>query len=166
MEKIYSQLIFWNKLKLITLLDGTTKMRFLKCGGAGVNHGIYNKKLSQWSKIILKFDCFIFIIWSHLKNIYIYITTKLIIAWFTSKRVKMLGLMLGTGSLQACRVSSNMARWLSTSHPALTKIIYTETDEAPMLATYSLLPVIQRFAKPLGIEVSSEFGGISSTPWD
>ena len=46
-----------------------------------------------------------------------------------------------------------MARWLSTSHPALTKIIYTETDEAPMLATYSLLPVIQRFAKPLGIEV-------------
>ena len=78
--------------------------------------------------------------------------------------VKMFGLMLGTGSLQACRVSSNMARWLSTSHPALTKIIYTETDEAPMLATYSLLPVIQRFAKPLGIEVSSEFGGISSTP--
>jgi len=33
------------------------------------------------------------------------------------------------------------------------KIIYTETDEAPMLATYSLLPVIQRFAVPLGIEV-------------
>merc|ERR1719381_4281 len=35
----------------------------------------------------------------------------------------------------------------------MSKIIYTETDEAPMLATYSLLPVIQRFAKPLGIEV-------------
>ncbi len=33
------------------------------------------------------------------------------------------------------------------------KIIYTETDEAPMLATYSLLPIIQRFAKPMGIEV-------------
>jgi len=33
------------------------------------------------------------------------------------------------------------------------KIIYTETDEAPMLATYSLLPIIQRFAVPLGIEV-------------
>jgi len=46
-----------------------------------------------------------------------------------------------------------MARWLSTTHPSLAKIIYTETDEAPMLATYSLLPVIQRFAKPLGIEV-------------
>ena len=33
------------------------------------------------------------------------------------------------------------------------KIIYTLTDEAPMLATYSLLPVIQRFAKPMGIAV-------------
>jgi len=33
------------------------------------------------------------------------------------------------------------------------KIIYTETDEAPMLATYALLPVIQRFTKPMGIEV-------------
>ena len=36
----------------------------------------------------------------------------------------------------------------------MSKLIYTETDEAPMLATYSLLPVIQRFAKPMGIEVS------------
>jgi isocitrate dehydrogenase len=65
----------------------------------------------------------------------------------------MFGIMLGSGTLQATRLSTNMARWLSTTHPALTKIIYTETDEAPMLATYSLLPVIQRFAKPLGIEV-------------
>merc|ERR1711874_884603 len=46
-----------------------------------------------------------------------------------------------------------MGRWLSTSPYALSKIIYTETDEAPMLATFSLLPVIQRFAKPMGIEV-------------
>jgi len=44
-------------------------------------------------------------------------------------------------------------RWLSTSPYSLSKIIYTECDEAPMLATYSLLPVIQRFAKPMGIEV-------------
>jgi isocitrate dehydrogenase len=44
-------------------------------------------------------------------------------------------------------------RWLSTSPYALSKIIYTECDEAPMLATFSLLPVIQRFAKPMGIEV-------------
>jgi len=47
----------------------------------------------------------------------------------------------------------NLNRWLSTSPFALSKIIYTECDEAPMLATYSLLPVIQRFAKPMGIEV-------------
>ena len=38
----------------------------------------------------------------------------------------------------------------------MSKLIYTETDEAPMLATYSLLPVIQRFAKPMGIEVGQE----------
>ena len=48
----------------------------------------------------------------------------------------------------------NVSRWLSTSPYALSKIIYTECDEAPMLATYSLLPIIQRFAKPMGIEVS------------
>jgi len=35
----------------------------------------------------------------------------------------------------------------------MSKLIYTETDEAPALATLSLLPVIQRFAKSLGIEV-------------
>ncbi len=33
------------------------------------------------------------------------------------------------------------------------KIIYTLTDEAPLLATYSLLPIIQAFVKPVGIEV-------------
>ena len=33
------------------------------------------------------------------------------------------------------------------------KIIYTETDEAPMLATYSLLPIIQAFAATVGVEV-------------
>lgn len=27
------------------------------------------------------------------------------------------------------------------------------TDEAPMLATYSLLPVFQRFAAPMGISL-------------
>jgi len=35
----------------------------------------------------------------------------------------------------------------------MAKIIYTHTDEAPMLATYSLLPVLQRFAKPMGITI-------------
>jgi len=33
------------------------------------------------------------------------------------------------------------------------KIIYTYTDEAPALATYSLLPIIQTFAKPAGIDI-------------
>ncbi|MGA1205922.1 MAG: NADP-dependent isocitrate dehydrogenase [Opitutales bacterium] len=32
-------------------------------------------------------------------------------------------------------------------------IIYTKTDEAPALATYSLLPIIQTFTRPAGIEV-------------
>jgi len=33
------------------------------------------------------------------------------------------------------------------------KIIYTETDEAPALATYSLLPVVKCYAKKVGVEV-------------
>lgn len=33
------------------------------------------------------------------------------------------------------------------------QIIYTLTDEAPLLATYSLLPIIETFTKPAGIEV-------------
>ncbi len=34
------------------------------------------------------------------------------------------------------------------------KIIYTLTDEAPLLATASFLPIIRTFAKPAGIEVA------------
>ena len=33
------------------------------------------------------------------------------------------------------------------------KIIYTLTDEAPLLATYSFLPIIRTFAAPAGVEV-------------
>ena len=33
------------------------------------------------------------------------------------------------------------------------KIIYTETDEAPRLATYSLLPIIKAFTDTAGVEV-------------
>ncbi|VAX29923.1 Isocitrate dehydrogenase [NADP]; Monomeric isocitrate dehydrogenase [NADP] [hydrothermal vent metagenome] len=33
------------------------------------------------------------------------------------------------------------------------KIIYTDTDEAPALATYSLLPIIKAFAAPCGVTV-------------
>ncbi len=41
---------------------------------------------------------------------------------------------------------------MSTQTP---KIIYTETDEAPALATYSLLPIIKAFTKPAGISVET-----------
>ena len=33
------------------------------------------------------------------------------------------------------------------------RIIYTLTDEAPLLATYSFLPIIRTFAEPAGIDV-------------
>ena len=36
---------------------------------------------------------------------------------------------------------------------AKSKIIYTLTDEAPLLATFSLLPVIQTFTAPAGIDI-------------
>ncbi len=35
------------------------------------------------------------------------------------------------------------------------RIIYTETDEAPALATYSLLPILQAFTKDTGIELET-----------
>lgn len=41
---------------------------------------------------------------------------------------------------------------MSTEH---SKIIYTETDEAPALATYSLLPIIQAFTKAAGVSVET-----------
>src|SRR6201989_2444444 len=34
-------------------------------------------------------------------------------------------------------------------------IIYTETDEAPLLATYSFLPIIQAFAAKAGVEIET-----------
>ena len=37
----------------------------------------------------------------------------------------------------------------------MAKIIYTHTDEAPMLATYSLLPVIQAYLSTAGVEVET-----------
>ena len=36
------------------------------------------------------------------------------------------------------------------------KIIYTKTDEAPFLATHSLLPIIERFAAKAGIEIQTK----------
>src|SRR3954449_12505435 len=34
-------------------------------------------------------------------------------------------------------------------------IIYTLTDEAPLLATYAFLPIIRTFTEPAGIDVES-----------
>src|SRR5574340_730321 len=35
------------------------------------------------------------------------------------------------------------------------KLVWTKIDEAPALATYSLLPIVQAFTKPAGIEVEA-----------
>ncbi|WP_193128811.1 NADP-dependent isocitrate dehydrogenase, partial [Gulosibacter sediminis] len=37
----------------------------------------------------------------------------------------------------------------------MAKIIYTHTDEAPLLATYSFLPIVQAYAKTAGVEVDT-----------
>ncbi len=42
------------------------------------------------------------------------------------------------------------------------KIIYTLTDEAPRLATYSLLPVIRAFAAPAGVEIAESDISVSA----
>ena len=41
------------------------------------------------------------------------------------------------------------------------KIIYTKTDEAPMLATYSFLPIINAFSKAAGVVggIAGHFSG-------
>ena len=34
-------------------------------------------------------------------------------------------------------------------------VIYTLTDEAPMLATYAFLPIVRAFAEPAGIKIEA-----------
>src|SRR5699024_9846417 len=36
-------------------------------------------------------------------------------------------------------------------HPSMSTIIYTHTDEAPLLATYSFLPIVKAFAHKAGV---------------
>jgi len=36
------------------------------------------------------------------------------------------------------------------------KIIYTKTDEAPALATYSFLPIVKAFTEPSGVQIESK----------
>ena len=40
-------------------------------------------------------------------------------------------------------------------HMSTAKIIYTYTDEAPALATYSLLPIVQAFTRAAGVVVET-----------
>jgi len=40
--------------------------------------------------------------------------------------------------------------------PTASTIIYTFTDEAPALATYSFLPIIEAFAGTAGVDVETE----------
>src|SRR5210317_1644565 len=37
----------------------------------------------------------------------------------------------------------------------MAKIIYTKTDEAPALATYSLLPIVQAFSRVAGVDIET-----------
>ncbi|MCA9060151.1 MAG: NADP-dependent isocitrate dehydrogenase, partial [Planctomycetaceae bacterium] len=37
----------------------------------------------------------------------------------------------------------------------VTRIYYTQTDEAPALATWSLLPIVQAFTKSAGVEIET-----------
>ena len=44
---------------------------------------------------------------------------------------------------------------MSDASGLATDVIYTWTDEAPMLATHSLLPIVEAFAKPAGVSIGT-----------
>jgi len=44
---------------------------------------------------------------------------------------------------------------MTSSNANTSKIIYTQTDESPALATYSFLPIVQAFSKAAGIDVET-----------
>ena len=43
--------------------------------------------------------------------------------------------------------------------------MYTHTDEAPMLATYSLLPVLRAYCRFAGVKIMKKAGGFSYETW-
>jgi isocitrate dehydrogenase len=51
--------------------------------------------------------------------------------------------------------NSVIARALSSNAAGVDKIVYTQTDEAPALATYALLPIVNKFAGKVGIHIES-----------
>jgi hypothetical protein len=61
-------------------------------------------------------------------------------------------MLLTTRTASVCSRSRSLRRFASN------KIVYTYTDEAPMLATYSLLPIIRRFTKSADVNVELRYG--------
>jgi isocitrate dehydrogenase len=45
------------------------------------------------------------------------------------------------------------------------KIIYTLTDEAPLLATCAFLPIIRTFTGPAGVEIEKADISVSAACW-
>ena len=69
--------------------------------------------------------------------------------------------MLRTSSTMSKTALRSLAAATSTTSSSFTttsgakaRIVYTKTDEAPMLATYAFLPIIKRFAEPVGVDVT------------
>merc|ERR1711904_309321 len=54
------------------------------------------------------------------------------------------------GALSRSQTGLRAATARAARSSSTAKIIYTKTDEAPALATYSLLPIVQAFVKPSG----------------
>jgi isocitrate dehydrogenase len=54
------------------------------------------------------------------------------------------------------RASTKRAQNFAARATSTSKIVYTGTDEAPALATYSLLPIIEHFAGKIGVEVEKK----------
>ena len=60
--------------------------------------------------------------------------------------------MMRSSSKLATRAAKRLSTRGMASQP---KIVWTYTDEAPALATFALLPVVQRFCKPAGLAVET-----------
>jgi len=57
------------------------------------------------------------------------------------------------GALSRSQTGLRAATARAARNSSTAKIIYTKTDEAPALATYSLLPIVQAFVKPSGVQM-------------
>merc|ERR1711904_402818 len=57
------------------------------------------------------------------------------------------------GALSRSQTGLRAATARAARSSSTAKIIYTKTDEAPALATYSLLPIVQAFVKPSGVQM-------------